>query len=191
MFHSQVVLSSQPFVFLHSSFVLAPTFHRPGRHQQFAMIPQAAQASVARDVESLVCQFRRPFTDVDRQFKMRTNMESCGCASLRLFFCPSRNRTFSICHCISHRVYLLVVLCSTRLYHQRVEIRSQAQPFLMLCVCLVRLFAIGRGICMPLLGDSTSIRRESCSSVLCLKRAYPWWLSSSSSWTCHLVVPLC
>ena len=60
-------------------------------------------------------------------------------------------------------------------YRQIVEIRSQVQPFLMRCGWLVRLDPIERRIRMLFHGNLASIRRESCPSILYLKRAYSWW----------------
>ena len=69
-------------------------------------------------------------------------MDIHGCEQLRFtetVFRSSRNLSILICHSASMSVYLLVILCNTRLYRQLVEIRSQVQPFLMRCVWLVRL----------------------------------------------------
>ena len=125
-----------------------------------------------------------------RSMAMLTNMESRGCVSLRLFLSFSKpinlDLPFHLDPCSPARCSLKYkamppTWCDPTTGAAFVDAARLARSSR----------SIERRIRMPLLGNLTSIRRESCPSIFWLKRAYPWWLSTSSSWTWHLVVPLC
>ena len=152
------LLFRPPFAFQHSTFVLALAFHRLEHHRQFVMGQQlkhvhrwnlVVSGPLSQEMWNLLFVFcgtqvtQWTYTDLKNQKKKKN-----GRALHWDCFCSSRNLTISICHSASIHVYQPVILCSTRLCRQLVEIRSQVQPFLMQCVCLVRLDPIERKIRM-------------------------------------------